>query len=483
MPTGKGTFKMKNKISNSKISSKIKLLRDHNHHLNSRRDFLSHGLIAFSAVTTPYGLLARSLKKIAEDCGGTQDNTMIPFQVFDMAGGAALPGNFLVGKQGGPEDLLASYDLLGWDPREAGALDSTMGIPLSAKYSRFLAGLLSTTTEATRANFRMGSICHFAQDDVSSNQLNAATLVLKAGLRGSYITNGLGISDSVSGGNSRSVYESAALKPVFVKTLSDLFKSTSYGGNALGQVGLANLKVLAEAGVELSRLQKSYYLDQNGGSEIENLTQCSYEKSLSFVSGVQGLDPRTNTLAQQVYGISQNTPVEDMNAVAASLSMNTLLGNSGPSTWTLGGCDYHTGSQAEGDRKDFEMGAQIGRSLQLAFSLQKPFVFQLITDGGCGAQNKTRNWVSDSGDKCMTVIGYYHPQKVPKMIRTQVGHYTDGQGADRTTLVGSSPVMVGYAVLANYLNLCGKLGEFSALAPDVFADSGELESVLLFEGA
>ena len=67
------------------------------------------------------------------------------------------------------------------------------------------------------------------------------------------------------------------------------------------------------------------------------------------------------------------------------------------------------------------------------------------------------------------------------MIRKQVGRYTEGQGADRSTLTGNSPSLVAYAVFANYLNCCGMLGSFPEFAPGVFTGAGELKSVLLFE--
>ena len=88
----------------------------------------------------------------------------------------------------------------------------------------------------------------------------------------------------------------------------------------------------------------------------------------------------------------------------------------------------------------------------------------------------------------MTVMGYYRPDGVPKYRdtnngpRKQVGHYTNGQGADLNTLVGSKPAHAAYTVLANYLNIQGRLGEFADHCP-VPALVENVDSLIVFEGA
>lgn len=458
-------------------------MKKHLHHrLVTRRDFLAQGIITFGATMTLPSLFGRGLSAAALECGGdSQLSTMTPFMAFDMAGGAALPGNFLVGKEGGPEDLLASYDKLGWNPRESGSLNKDFGLPMSTKYSKLLQGILANSSAEARKNLRMGAICHSAQDDTSSNKLNAASLILQAGFRGAMVSNGIGIIDSLSGGNSAPVMSNIALKPTVVRSIIDVLGATNYGGATLAPLKLQQKKVLAESAMNINKLQALDYVDQVDGKELSDLAECAYEKSLSFLESAQGLDPRLDATTSAVYQLQQNSNPADSNSVAATLSMNTIKANSGPSTWTLGGCDYHDGTQTTGDGKDLEMGVQIGRAIELAFRLRKPFFFQLLTDGGCDSSPGSRSWRGDSGDKCMTVIGYYSPTAPPKMTRQQVGFYTDGQGAERSTLIGSEPALVGYAVLANYLNIHGKLSDFRTLAPGVFPQEKQLKSVLLFD--
>lgn len=458
-------------------------MKKHPHHpLVTRRDFLAQGLIAFSATVALPSAFGQGLRAAAIECGGGDSiSAMSPFMVFDMAGGAALPANFLVGKEGGPEDLLSSYDKIGWNPKESGSLNKDFGLPMSAKYSKVLAGILANSSAEARRNLRMGAFCHFAQDDTSGNKLNAASLVLQSGFRGQLVSNGIGLVDSVSGGNSAPVMANIALKPTIVRSITDVLGATNYGGQALSNFKIQQKKSLAQSALNLNKIQAQDYVNQPDGQTLADLSQCAYEKSLSFLQSAEGLDPRLDATTRAVYGLQQDSGPGDMNAVAATLAMNTIKANSGPSVWTLGGCDYHDGTQETGDAKDMEMGVQIGRAVELAHRLQRPLFFQLLTDGGCDATQGTRSWRGDSGDKCMTVIGYYNPKAAPRMLKYQVGHFTDGQGAERSTLIGSEPALVGYAVLANYLHVHGKLSDFRTLAPGVFPTEAQLRSVLLFD--
>jgi hypothetical protein len=399
-----------------------------------------------------------------------------------MAGGGSLPGNFLVGRRGGPMDLLTSYSTLGWDPREGGALNTDFGIPMSAKHSTLLAAILQTASAPARANLRMGSICHTATFDSSSNPFNAGILALKAGTRGRFINNGSGTEDSNSGGNSDAIGASPLYKPVVVASVNDFLSATSFGGPSFQGFPVSKLKALADGAVDLGSLQIQDYMNQPGGQALANATTCSYEKTLEFLNGVQGLDPRQDPIVQNLYNINDQSSASDMSVVEAGLLMNTLDGNCGPSTWTVSGCDYHDSTQTTGDAKDKEMGLVIGRAVELAYQKKQPLFFQLITDGGNSSTEGTRMWSADSGERTMTVLGYFDPSGPPEMVRQQVGNFTDGQGADPTSLIGANSKLVAYAALANYLNIMGRLGEFSSYAPGVFTNPGDLDKVLIFAG-
>jgi hypothetical protein len=451
----------------------------HSHRLITRRDFLSQGLIGFSGWIAAQSLSGLGMREAWAASRTSPTPLPLPFLVFDMAGGAALPGNFLVGKQGGARDLLASYDRLGWDPRAPGALHEGFGLPMAASASQLLKGIVKSASSEALKNLRMGSICNASQDDSPANKLNAATLLVSAGLRGRHIITGLGIIKSDSGGNSASALEDIRLKPTAINSVDDIIASTQYGGSTFKMLKRAELASLAQGTVALGKIQKDLYRSSPEGALLAELAAAAYEGSAKFVSGVQGLDPRVQPEASAVYGLTDQSSAAD--GVAAAIAMNSLLGNCGPGVWTLGGCDYHDNTQATGDAKDLEMGTQIGKAVELAYRLKRPLFFQLLTDGGVEATQGTRQWRGDAGDKSMTVMGFFHPTQTPRLIREQVGHYTDGQGVERSTLIGGNPQLAAYAVLANFLNCCGKLSLFHELLPSAFAGAGELDSVLVFE--
>ena len=158
-----------------------------------------------------------------------------------------------------------------------------------------------------------------------------------------------------------------------------------------------------------------------------------------------------------------------------------LKGQSGPGVISIGGCDYHDGTQTAGDTKDREIGIEIGRAVEYAHKIQVPLMIQVITDGGIYPREGSRTWQGDSVDTCMSVVGYYRPDAAPKYIRQQVGAYTNTQGADQSTIVGANPLFAAYGVFANYLQAAGRLGEFQKIIPGVFSDQ-QLQSLLIFEG-
>ncbi len=454
------------------------------HPLVTRRQLMGHGLLgsaAFAFVPSLASMLFKaSNAQAADDCGDDAGGAFTPFLIFDLVGGAAMPGNFLVGKQGGPEDLLESYDLLGWDPRAAGALDKSFGLPMAANYSKMLAGLRQTATPEALANLRMGSFCHFAQDDSSSNQLSPVTLVSKAGARGMYLPKGIGMKDSASGGNSNVIFNEPSLKPLFVSKVEDLLGAVSFG-DAFSALGGAEMTRMAQGTLKMSLAQVAALPSSEQQRLLSELSNCGYKKNVAYTQGVTGLDPRGDADFQQVYGINQNTASNDPKVISASVTMNAIKGQSGPGVISLSGYDYHTGNQTAGDGKDLEFGQELGRAVEGAKRTGKPLFFQVLTDGGCGAAQGTRNWQTDQGIKCMTVIGYYRPDKVPDMVGPlQVGHYTDGQGVDRNTFIGADANKVAYAVFANYLNIQGRIGEFDTYVPSGVFTPEQLQQVLIF---
>lgn len=454
----------------------------HNDHRRpvTRRELMAQGFLGSSAmVFAP--LLGTSFASAQEFSAGPADPTLIPYLIFDLEGGAGLPGNFLVGKQGGPKDYLSSYDKLGWDPRDADSTYDDFGLPMSRRYSKILQGMLASASAEALAKLRLGSFCHFAQDDSNNNKSSPLGAISDLGNQGTALRIPLGTRRTSSGGNSTLAYTSASLRPLAITQVGDLAAALSFG-SIVSKMPLNQQKILARTIRDLTGVQVNHLAQTSNSSEIGIRSQSVYaENETLFASGiVADVDARNNPLFSSLYGISRATTPETFDAISATVVMNVLQRISGPGVITIAGCDYHTGTQSVGDDKDAEIGRQIGLAVEAAHRLQTPLFLQILTDGGVYARQGTRAWQGDAGDKCMTVIGYYNPSGPPIMRRTQVGWYTDGQGADRSSLIGAEPAKVAWAVFANYLNAMGKLGRFEDFGRGVFISTSELESTLIF---
>lgn len=443
----------------------------------TRRDFLAHGLFGFSAyIALPSipALVARSAFAAGEE---RLNGFGLPFMCFDMAGGAALAGNFLVGKAGGPDDWLRSYDTLGWNPRGNGEVDRRFGLPMAAKKSGLFQGLIATMSPEAQARFRMGSVCHFSPLDTSDAKQNTAALVAASGTGGSLIRLGLATRTSSSGGYSDSALLGAKMTPIFFNNVSDLVSLASFGGSPLYGASEEALRLMATASRSLTAEQIERVQTGPGSRMLKDRVR-SFLSEPFDVTGVR-LDPRSNAAAAAVYGLTPSSSPSSVPVIQATLATNVIDGVVGPSVWTLGGCDYHDGTSTTGDALDRQMGEAIGRAVEYAHRVGRPFFFQLVSDGSCSAPSGSREWRSDTNEG-MQIFGYYRPEGAPEFMKEnmQIGHFTDAQGAARSTVVGSDPNKAAFAVFANYCHVQGNLDKFREMSR-TFSES-ELQSVLVF---
>lgn len=448
----------------------------------SRRDFLSQGLIGAAAVSMAPALMSAIPFRAFADANcstGTVTNDFIPFLVFDMVGGAALPANFLVGGKNGSDDLLPSYNRLGWDPVKTG-VDKRFGLPAPAgNVGKIFQGMITAMSAEAQALTKLGGICHEAQSDTSSNTTSCLIDVTTAGFRGTTFSTGLGMVASNSGGNTGVPKVDVQIKPVNVTSVTDLMEAAGYASMP-GTPTKEGLTAMASANIDLNMSQAGAYMNYERGKELNELVECGYKKNYDLLISGSDLDPRLNPTFQQVFNINAQTAPASKEAITSTVIMNTINKTSGPGCVILGGCDYHDGTSTTGDAKDLEMGTLIGRSIEAAHRLKKPLFFQLVTDGGCSNSVGTRLWQSDDNGKCMTVMGFYNPNKKVESRRTQLGHFAPGQSADRDTFLGRNTTLVSYAVLANYLMACGKIDLFEKMVPNTVFPKAMIDEVMMF---
>lgn len=461
----------------------------------TRRDFLSRGLASISTVAmapSVLGLasLAASKAHAADTCtpSGWAPGA-IPFLVFDLPGGAALQGNFLVGGKGGPDDLLPSYSDLGWDPRASGAIDRRFGLPMAANASKIFQGIIEKASPAAQANLKMASICHQSQSDSNLNANSALLLVTRAGAFGSQFAAGLGMANSFSGSNTSGPYADPAIKPLHVTRYEDLAGALAFG-NAFAQgsgysISDKLLGSVMKAITNMSAEQSAKLASMNLGSQFATLFNCGMQKNVTMAAPSSiNMDPRKSPEMCAAYGITSSSASGDINVVMATIVYNALKGNTGPGAILPGaGYDYHGNDHVSADAADLVAGHTIGMAVEAAYRLNQPFMFQIVSDGGVrGPGGGSRDWNGDTNDS-ITVIGYYNPKGVSfRSSVIQLGNYTPGQGADGSTDLGGSTARVGFAVLANYLSVVGKMGDFRRYVneSELPTPGAGLDSFLLF---
>ncbi len=443
----------------------------------TRREFLAAGLIEAAGVMmapTLFDMFFRSNNAYAAagDLPG--------FMVLDLAGGIAFPRNFLVGKNA-PDDRLKSYFTLGLGTTASAniAVNRDYGLPMPST-SPFLAGFLETCSAAARAKVRFGSFCHKSTDDTTTNRHSALVLVSEL-CKGNQIPLGVGARPSSSGGYSGTPNAVSSLRPLVIESSDSL-------GAALkiqGPLGSApSQQAWAKAVRSLIEAQGARYNNRLGGKEFIERLKESADQNVSVASQSLGLDVRQDAACQAIFGITPATAKNDPAVIRATIAFAAVKRISGPGCLFRGGYDYHVSGFDESVtdlERDKEAGREAGRVFELAHRSGVPVMIQMLTDGGTVFGNTASGYrgFTDSGDRSLTVLGVYDPAGPRPQPRLQVGSYTDGEVASIKSIIGTDESKVAYAVLANYLNVIGRLGEFSRYGANIFSAS-ELDQVLLF---
>jgi hypothetical protein len=441
----------------------------------TRRDFLSLGIVTCTAASfiNPYTLAAKTLNHLHTDPSSFEDDPA--FIVIDLAGGAGLSANFLVGNKGGAEDLLPSYKTLGWKPKEDG-YDKRFGAPMAKEnISGLLKGILSSSSEEAQGHFRMGTLLHNSADDTSSNPSSAASLVYNMGNTGKELKQIVGLERSISGGNS-SLANPLNKSPYYLTDLDGLINSIGlksiYGDDTAVAKKVFSL---------INRISKRQTNDFN--PDVLSISTKSYSDSIGLATKSINVDPRLDKDARDVFGLNEDQGTKENAILQASIVLNSLNLNVGPGVITIGGCDYHDNTSATGDAKDEEIGVLIGRIIELASRKGKKVFLQIITDGGVDSVPGSRVWRGDSGERSMGAIGFFDPKRAityKTANSSQIGFYNKTETADRSSLIGASPRLAAYAAYANYLNISGKIQDYEKYMPGIFSKE-ELESILIFE--
>jgi hypothetical protein len=512
----------------------------------TRRDFFAAGFLSGGAMVIGpawLGALLRSGRANAQqttpldgdiaalltsaECAVPSAGAGVPFICFDLAGGANLVGSeVLVGQQGGQSSFLstAGYELLGVPgnlvPTSSANIDPSLGLLWHAD-GAIKRGILSkATTPATAARTNGAVLCAESQNDTQSNPHNPMYGIAMAGAQGELLTL-IGTESSVSGGNSMAppMLVNPALQPTTISQPSDatalvpippggtqdplsvavLESQTrisggtgSYNNGAGGTAAFTG--ALATPGAQL-------YTSPAQDAALKNQVRCSYVKAANTASifgSPAALDPTQDQLitggATPIFTMAD---FQDSDVAATATVMKMVLdGYAGAGTITMGGYDYHDGTRATGETRNFKAGQMIGAVLEYAQRKGKPVMVYVFSDGSLNSNMMVDSsaagrgklgWQGDNSSVASTFFLVYSPKGRPALLNGAAGQQIGYFSADGNVVSSSSPVgnavttLVG-AVILNYMGLMGTTAQYAAKLPMLpLGSASQLDALTVFQ--
>jgi hypothetical protein len=453
----------------------------------TRREFLGQGFLTGAAmVASPslFGFLGRNGGNAyaqALDCGLTAGGSgRIPFICMDLAGGANMVGsNVLVGLQGGFQNFL---DLDGYEKQGLPAsmtpvqdptvIDMTFGLPFHAT-SPFLLGMLDKTTLLTQQGTNGTVFCTRSSNDTQNNPHNPMYGIAATGSSGGLLTL-IGTEPTDSGGNSINPMSwfNPSIRPTKIDRPQD----------ATGLVDTGRMVQMldtegADAVMQAVERISNHKVDKMEMTEeliVTDLVRCAYEQSTDLVNlygDPTSLDPRADTFIA-----TGATPIFDANELndrtfqkTAAVMKLVVDGHAGSGTLEFGGYDYHNGTRATGEVRDFEAGQAMGACLEYAAQRGKELCLYVFTDGSLDSNGQLDNtqagqgkgiWQGDNSSTSSAFMLVYSPNGQPQLTspdKQQIGFFRpDGSVETNATEISNNPESLAEAVVANYIALHGE---------------------------
>jgi hypothetical protein len=475
----------------------------------TRRELIASGLIPMVGTIAAPSILSMLAPHSAQaqelQCKVAGSTDWCPFMSFNMAGGYASSANFLpTGKDGGllpvNQDGSGGYSMLGMGSRPDIATefkaDSTNQQTLFYADSQLLAGVrlellriaglaaLSAPSKLAVENVLKNTsfigVCMRAQDDSATNKVNISGLVQLGGLSGKLV-NGLGQSNTLVGTSELAAITQPAAALV-VNNQSSIEGALGFDG-VLASLSAPQQTNMMRTISSISGAQALRYINNTGGSILQQLMGCANKDNTNLVSNQGNLDisPLMNADVALAWMINANTNRGDSNFVRASIAYNVILGNASTGGITEGGNDYHNGSRTSGDAKDMANGITLARLLATAAILNKKLFTHMTTDGAVRSPISAiagGPWASDNGAASVQYVVAYDPSGKSHSSGTQISYFNPSQAAaDDFGPFGTAQERASAAVYVNYLSFNNQLGIIEQVLPRLF-NSVEIDQVL-----
>ena len=505
-------------------------LRNQNHpRPTTRRDFIAAGFLSGPALVMAPAWLGALLKAnranagappldpdIAPllsqlECNVPASGVGLPFICFDLAGGANLVGSeVIVGQQSGANVLnpqtnflsTAGYGKLGVPgnlvPSSSANINSSLGLLWHAD-GAIQRGITSMITPTTAAGVNGAVICAMSQNDTQMNPHNPMYGIAMAGRKGQLLQL-IGTESSVSGGNSMAPMELIvpALQP---STISQPADATSLvpippggkqdplsvevletqtrisGGTGLYNGGSGGTAAFTGA----LGAPTALYGNAQQDATLKNQVRCAYVKAVNTANQFgdpSALDPTKDSNITSIASKFQaNAFMDNEFAKTATVMKLVLNGLAGAGTITLGGYDYHDGTRATGETRNFKAGQMIGAVLQYASLLGVPVMIYVFSDGSLNSNSMVDSsaagrgklgWQGDNSSVASTFFLAYSPKGRPALRGAagaqQIGYFTaDGSVVSTSSPAANSVDSLVQTVLLNYMGLSGTDANFASL--------------------
>jgi hypothetical protein len=492
----------------------------------TRRDFIAAGFLSGPAMVIGPAWLGSLLRAnrayagappldgdinallAAAECNVPSSGKGLPFICFDLAGGANLVGSeVIVGQQGGQTNFLstAGYGKLGVPgnmvPSSSANIDPALGLLWHAD-GAIKRGIMSKITAATAATTNGAVICAMSQNDTQSNPHNPMYGIAMAGRQGQLLTL-IGTESSVSGGNSMAPMEliNPALQPTTISQPSDATslvpippggkqdplavevletQTRISGGTGLYSGGSGGTGAFSGA-LSAQLYPPGVNYDAAADAALRNQVRCAYVKSVNTANQFGSPSALDATLDANIVGpIFQASDFMDSDVAKTATVMKLVLnGFAGAGTITLGGYDYHDGTRATGETRNFKAGQMIGAVLQYAALIKAPVMIYVFSDGSLNSNSMVDSsaagrgklgWQGDNSSVASTFFLAYNPNGRPALRGApgtqQIGYFSsDGSVVSTSSPAANSVDSLVQVLLLNYMGLSGTDANFAATFP------------------
>jgi hypothetical protein len=316
-----------------------------------------------------------------------------------------------------------------------------------------------------------------------------------AGANGALLTL-IGTQATVSGGNSMApaALINLSVIPSVITQASDCTGLVNTG--ALGTmftdpndtVGVLESTARISGGTNLSsfagKLGSVSVMPGNAAADstLKTAMLCDYAKTAALVNTFGNPASLNPDLDTNIVGASSSiftaAQYQDSNIQATAAVMKMVIsGFAGAGTITLGGYDYHDGTRATGETKNFNAGVCIGACLEYAKRMGRPLMVYVFSDGSLvstgmadtsAAGRDKFGWQGDSSTSANTFFLVYNPAGRATLMSGGTGNQIGYYNADGSVNTSSSPAanavnLLVNTVCLNYMALHGQAGNFATV--------------------